>query len=152
MPSRFNHMELTVARGTLDEPSRSEITRFYSEIFGWNAIDVKVVQPNDLLLATDAEVSQFILLSETEHPMQSPGYDHLGLLQDSRAQVDELLERCRKYQSRDERVRIKEYDDLDQGDLKVHAFYVKYLLPIWFDVQVLEWPAGKGPGHRWRYD
>ena len=113
---------------------------------------MKVVQPNDLLLATDGEVSQFILLSETEYPMQSPGYDHLGLLQDSRAEVDGLLERCRKYQEHDDRVRLKEYDDLDQGDLKVHAFYVKYLLPIWFDVQVLEWKESKGPARHWRYD
>ena len=70
--------------------------------------------------------------------MSSPGYDHLGFLQPTRADVDELLERCRRHEERDDRIRIKEYDDLVTGDLVVHAFYVKHLLPIWFDVQCME--------------
>jgi hypothetical protein len=35
-------------------------------------------------------------------------------------------------------VRIKEYDDLVIGDLTTYAFYVKHLLPIYFDVQCME--------------
>ena len=35
-------------------------------------------------------------------------------------------------------MQIKEYEDLVVGDLTVHAFYVRYLLPIWFDVQCME--------------
>ena len=35
-------------------------------------------------------------------------------------------------------VQIKEYEDLVYPNLTVHAFYVKYLLPIWFDVQCME--------------
>ena len=52
---------------------------------------------------------------------------------------------------RDDRVQIKEYDDLVQGDVTVHAFYVKYLLPIWFDVQCMEWKPGTGPTRRWTF-
>ena len=70
--------------------------------------------------------------------MQSPGYDHLGLLFSTRAEVDEKLEQCKRYQEKDDRVRIKEYDDLVIGDLTTRAFYVKYLLPIYFDVQCME--------------
>ena len=33
----------------------------------------------------------------------------------------------------------------------VHAFYVKYLLPIFFDVQSMEWQPGTAPTHRWQY-
>ena len=69
--------------------------------------------------------------------MSSPGYDHLGFLQDTRAEVDELLE-CRRVPEKDDREQIKEYEDLVAGDLIVHAFYVKYLLPIYFDVQSME--------------
>jgi hypothetical protein len=82
--------------------------------------------------------------------MSSPGYDHLGVLQESRAEVDELLEKCRAYQARDSRVRINEYEDLASPNLTVHAFYVKYQLPIWFDVQSMERAAGAvTPG--WSY-
>ena len=70
--------------------------------------------------------------------MQSPGYDHLGLLFSTRAEVDDKLEQCKRYQEKDDRVRIKEYDDLVTGDITTRAFYVKYLLPIYFDVQALE--------------
>ena len=81
---------------------------------------------------------QFLLVAESDRPMQSPGYDHLGLLFDARAQVDDLLARCRQEQEKDDRVQIKDYDDLVVGDLVIHAFYVKYLLPVYFDVQCME--------------
>jgi hypothetical protein len=32
-----------------------------------------------------------------------------------------------------------------------HAFYVKYLLPIWFDVQCIERTSGPEPEHHWEY-
>jgi hypothetical protein len=70
--------------------------------------------------------------------MSSPGVDHLGLLQDTRAEVDDLLEVCQRYQEKDNRVQIREYEDLVYPQLTVHAFYVKYLLPIYFDVQSME--------------
>jgi hypothetical protein len=59
-------------------------------------------------------------------------------LQDTRAEVDDLLAACKKFRDTDDRVLIKEYDDLESPGLTVHAFYVKYLLPIYFDVQCLE--------------
>ena len=36
---------------------------------------------------------------------------------------------------------VKEYKDLVYPELTVHAFYVKYLLPIYFDVQSMERPG-----------
>ena len=81
---------------------------------------------------------QFILLAESDKPMASPGYDHLGLLQDSREEVDDLLVACERYAEKDDRVKIVRYEDLEYPGLTVHAFYVKYLLPIFFDVQNIE--------------
>ena len=49
-----------------------------------------------------------------------------------------MLARCEAVMANDDRMRIKYYDDLRTGGVVVHAFYVKYLLPIWFDVQVIE--------------
>jgi hypothetical protein len=134
---RFNHMELTFPVGTLDDVFRKEVDAFYGEVFGWTGVDTEVVgQLCHVLLAGDG--GDFILLAESPKPMSSPGYDHLGLLQGTRAEVDDLLARCRRLGEQDDRVRIKEYDDLVTGDLVVHAFYVKYLLPIYFDVQCME--------------
>ena len=131
-------MELTFAPGTLTEEFRDEVDAFYGSVFGWKGLDTEVVGQRCHLLLPDAE--QFILLAESEKPMSSPGFDHLGLLQDTRAEVDDLLEACKNYRSRDDRVQIQEYKDLVLPDLVVHAFYVKYLLPIYFDVQSMERP------------
>jgi len=138
MPTmRFNHMELTFARGTLTQEFREEVDAFYGSVFGWIGVDAEVVgQLCHILLSEEAQ--QFILLAESDKPMQSPGYDHLGLLFATRKEVDEKLEQVKRYQEKDDRVRIKEYDDLVTGDLTTRAFYVKYLLPIYFDVQALE--------------
>ena len=136
---RFNHMELTFPRGTLTESFREGIDAFYCSIFGWSALDTQVVGQSCHLLLPDPD--QFLLLAESDKPMSSPGYDHLGLLQDTRQEVDDLLDACDRYADKDDRVMIRRYDDLVYPELTIHAFYVKYLLPIYFDVQCMERPV-----------
>ncbi len=133
---RFNHMELTFPVGTLTKEFCEEIDAFYCSVFGWKASDTEVVGQTCHLLMPDPD--QFILLAESKRPMSSPGYDHLGLLQDTREEVDDLLAACDRYADKDDRVQIKRYEDLVYPGLTVHAFYVKYLLPIYFDVQSME--------------
>ncbi|MGA2473065.1 MAG: VOC family protein [Acidimicrobiales bacterium] len=129
---------MTFPIGGLTKTVREEIDAFYGSIFGWTALNTEVVGQSCHLLMPDPD--QFILLAESEKPMDSPGYDHLGLLQDSRQEVDDLLVACERYAEKDDRVTIKRYEDLVYPDLTVHAFYVKYLLPIYFDVQSMERP------------
>ncbi len=148
---RFNHMELTVEPGTLDDPTRSELINFYTNLFGWMPIEPNIFDDSDLLLATDEVASSFLLLYQGEKAMRAPGFDHLGILVETRAEVDEMLAKCKRQQEADKRIAIREYDDLLQGDLTVHAFYVKYLLPIYFDVQCMEWAEGTGPTKNWTY-
>ena len=151
MPSlRFNHMELTVPKGHLDA-NREPIKRFYGDVFGFEALDVPILGQLGLLLRTDPETSQFLLVTEQSKHLSVPGFDHLGFLYDSREEVDALREACGKWQERHPEVEIKDYDDLVVDDTTVRAFYVRYLLPLWFDVQTLEWAEGKGPGKIWRY-
>ena len=151
MPTlRFNHMELTLPPGAL-ERDRDAIVTFYSQVFGFNAIEVPLFDTAGLLLATDDEVSQFLLLMEQDEHLHSPGYDHLGFLCESRAEVDDLMAKCRQWQKKDDRVRIKEYEDLVIAPTTTHAFYLQYLLPIWFDIQVIEYEAGTEPKKSWVY-
>jgi hypothetical protein len=53
-------------------------------------------------------------------------------------EVDETLAKVRTWRDRDERVQLKEYADGVMHGRTYHAYYVKYLLPIWFDVQYSE--------------
>ncbi len=150
---RFNHMELTLPMGSLDAGGvRDDIKRFFDEVFGFESLDVDILKQTALLLRTDPETSQFILITQQKNPIDSPGYDHLGFLYDSRLEVDLILEKCRKYQERDDRVKLKLYEDLDAGGSIVHAFYVKYILPIYFDVQCMEYKTEEAkPARSWRY-
>ena len=150
-PLRFNHMELTLPKGALDEKTRADIKRFYGELFGFEALDVPILGQLGLLLRTDPETSQFLLVTEAREPLSAPGFDHLGFLVESRERVDALLERCRRWRERDARVQLKEYEDLVQGGVVVHAFYVKFLLPLWFDVQSTEYAPGVAPKQGWRW-
>ena len=129
-------MELTFPRGTLTDAFRDDVDAFYGSVFGWKSSETELLGQRPHLLLPDPD--QFILLAESDRPMSSPGYDHLGLLQDTRAEVDELLAACKAYREKDDRVQIREYEDLVYPQLTVHAFYVKFLLPIYFDVQCME--------------
>jgi hypothetical protein len=149
---RINHMELTFPEGTLTEEKKQQIGDFYLQLFGWNSLEIEIVEQKALLLMIDEEVSQFILCAESPNPIQSPGYDHLGFLYESRDEVDALLTKCKALQKDNPEIQIKEYDDLVEGPTTVHAFYVKYLLPIWFDVQSIEYEPGTEPTKRWRYE
>jgi hypothetical protein len=152
MPHRFNHMELTFPRGALDDATRRDIGAFYGEMFGWSGVDVELFEQRNFILTGDDGAQHFILLAEADKPMSAPGYDHLGILCDTREEVDELLERAKRWRDKDDRVQITEFKaDLVQGPVTVHAFYVRYLLPIQFDVQCIEHAAGTAPAKRWIY-
>jgi hypothetical protein len=133
---RFNHMELTLPRGTLTPEYRAEIDAFYGDVFGWTFLDTPIVGQLGHLCRIDED--DFILLLESDTPMSSLGYDHLGILLPTREEVDDTLAKIKTWQAKDDRIRIKEYTDLHTGNVIVHAFYVRHLLPIWFDIQVIE--------------
>lgn len=147
---RFNHMEITVPKGHLDA-HREEIRDFYRELFGFDSIDVPILGQTGLLLRTDPDTSQFLLITEQRNHLSNPGYDHLGFLCESRAEVDAFHARCKERKAKDDRVEIKEYDDLVIGGVTTRAFYVRFLLPLWFDVQVIEYDQASAPQNVWQF-
>ena len=129
---RFDHMELTIPVGSLTATLRQEIDDFYGSIFGWSGFDIDVAgRPCRLLMCGS---DQFIQVLESDQPLCSPGSDHLGLLLDSRQDVDDALRACEQYAEKDERVSIERRQDLVYPGLTVHTFYLNYQLPISFDV------------------
>jgi hypothetical protein len=133
---RFDHMELTLPVGSLTTTLREEIDAFYGDIFGWSGFDIDVAGRPCRLLQCGPD--QFIQLLESDQPIHSPGSDHLGLLLDSRQEVDDALGACERYAEKDARVSVERRADLSYPGLTVHTFYVNYLLPISFDVHSQE--------------
>ena len=148
---RFNHMELTLPKGTFTDEWRADVESFYSGVLGWEILSHQLGKLDTILLRPDD--GQFILIAQAEKHLASPGMDHLGLLLDTREEVDHLLDMCRRFAEKDDRMQIVDYTekDLVTGNVTVHAFYVKYLLPLYFDIQVIEHAEGKGPARRWDY-
>jgi hypothetical protein len=142
-------MELTFGRGELNEDIRADIDRFYGDVLNWKCAPYELFGQVGHLLLPDT--GQFILLMEVDEPIHSPSYDHLGLLMDTREEVDDVLESCRRFQEKDDRLSLKLFDDIVTPALTQHAFYVRYLLPIWFDVSVIEHQPGAKPAMEWRF-
>jgi hypothetical protein len=130
---RFNHMELTLPRGTLTSGFREKIDAFCHSVFGWLAFDTEVDGRFGHLLVPGPD--QFILLTERDDATAAPAYDHIGLLQESPEEVDRFLGACERYAEMDDRVTIVRFEDLVSPDATVHAFGVRYLLPVYFDVE-----------------
>src|SRR5436190_1653163 len=62
--ARFNHMELTFERGTLDGALRADIYAFYGDVFGSPAKDIDLLDQQCHFLRIDER--PFILLAERE--------------------------------------------------------------------------------------
>jgi hypothetical protein len=142
-------MELTFARGSLDQSTRSAIDAFYGGLLGWRSGPYELFGTLGHLLVPDE--GQFLLLMESDEPISSPGPDHLGLLLDSRSEVDALHDRCVAFADKDDRLEILEFEDLVNPRVTQHLFYLRYLLPVWFDVHALEYPPDGEPSFGWSY-
>jgi hypothetical protein len=53
-----------------------------------------------------------------------------------------MAERARKFKESDDRVEIVEPKVEDFGVLRLHSFYVRYLVPMMFEVQCFDWAKG----------
>jgi len=147
---RMNHLEVTIPRGTF-AGLRAPLVAFYGDVLGFGVNSIEAFGPNHMFLTRDIEGSEFLYVAEHDHPLIVGGDDHLGFHVDSRGTVDALLAECQAAQRRDSRMQIRELEDLETAQTYTHAFYFRYLLPIWFDIQFLEFKPGFAPQRRWHF-
>jgi catechol 2,3-dioxygenase-like lactoylglutathione lyase family enzyme len=147
---RINHVELTVPHGFV-AANGDAVATFFADIFGFRRNIFPGLEAAHLVLASDDESSQFLFLCEAAEPAILRGDDHLGFHLDDEAEVDAALARCRAHQLNDPRVEIRLFDDLDLERTVTHAFYLRYLLPIWIDVQHIRAKPGFAPRRRWHF-
>jgi hypothetical protein len=65
--------------------------------------------------------------------------DHWGMSVQSEEQLDDYLERAKKFQAQDDRVEIIDKHTDDYSFMSLTAFYVKYLLPMMLEVQFYDY-------------
>jgi hypothetical protein len=110
-------------------------------VFGWTEGDNTGETGNPLILYTGAPI-QFVYLLPAEPFLTAPALDHFGLEVASVAELEELVERARRYQEGDNRVRIIEPSTrVTQGpthDYVLTSAYIGFLLPLMVELQHLQ--------------
>lgn len=140
----FNHVAMSVPAELLDETGRGELLRFYEDIFGWTEMPTLTENRVRLVLRCYSN-EQFVYLIGDPDPMTCPSADHFGMSVGTPRELDEMLERARKYRERDARVEIVDKQVEDFQVLKLHSFYLRFRLPLMIEVQCFEWAEGLGP-------
>jgi len=141
---RFNHVAMSVAANLIDARGCADLLAFYGEVFGWTEMPTLCEAGKRFVLrAWDNE--SFVFLEADGEPMRCPAMDHFGMSVGTPAELHALLDRARNYRERDPRVEIAEPGVEDFRVLRLHSFYVRYLLPMRIEVQCYEWAPGFGP-------
>ncbi|MGI9601552.1 MAG: hypothetical protein ACR2QE_06695 [Acidimicrobiales bacterium] len=137
-PTRFNHVAMSMPADSLDEAGRADICSFYGEVFGWEEFPTMTQDRHRLVMGVHA-YDQFVFLIASDQPMATDPLDHFGMSVDSRHELDATLARAQSRADGDDRVRIIGPDVEDHEVLKLHSFYVGFVLPLMVEVQYFEW-------------
>ena len=146
MKTKLNHVAMSVPADELDDAARKEIVDFYHDVFGW--IDTHAEEEaGDPLIMRLSEWTQFVYVyPERGTAMKAPRLDHYGVEVDSEAELDEVLEKARRYREKDPRVEIVEKKSKQYGTsaearangvaaIELINCYVRFVLPLMVEVQ-----------------
>ena len=136
----LNHVAMSVDPEVLNEAGRRDIVDFYSEVFGWQELEMMTVDRKRLVLGA-YRLDQFIFIHGDDDPMRAPRMDHYGFGVASEEELDTFLARSRAYQQRDERVRIIDKHVDDYTRLALVSFYVGFILPLMVEVQYFRYAS-----------
>lgn len=137
---RFNHVAMSLPADLLDEANRSDICRFWSEVLGFEEIEVMTEDRRRLILSC-VFWDQFIFLVAEDEPMLCPRMDHFGFAVGSLAELQALQDRAAAFKAHDDRVDLIDLHVDDQKVVKIHSLYVRYVLPMMCEVQWWEFAS-----------
>jgi hypothetical protein len=135
---RFNHVAMSMPADALDEQGRADIVAFYSDVFGWQEFPSETVDRYKLVMMAYS-YDQFVFLIADDPPMVAPKLDHFGMGVSTMEELDEFLERARRYKEKDDRVEIIDKKAEQHPGLVLTNCYVRYLLPMMIEVQHFAW-------------
>src|SRR5271163_4057038 len=121
---RFNHVAVSLPPEALDVANRADICRFWSEVFGFDEIEVMTEDRRRLILSC-VHWDQFIFLIAEDDPMSCPRMDHFGFSVGSRAELQGVQDRASAFARRDDRVDLIDLHVDDQEVVKIHSLYVR---------------------------
>jgi len=132
MSFRFSHVAVTVPVEQLAGIARGELVEFYREVFGWHE-DPGLAIPGQRIFLCAPTATQYITIRASEAPMQTSGYEHLGIIADSEAELRTIHERATAAASR--------FPDLELQPIKSEyggtllTFRMRFRLPLTLELQ-----------------
>jgi len=142
---RFNHVAMSVPSARLTDPDRRDLSRFFADVLGFDELTT-MTEDGRRLIYSCVHWEQFIFLIADDDPMRCPSMDHYGF---SVGSLDDLLaarDRARAFAREDPRVDLLDHSVDDQGVVKIHSIYLRYLLPMRCELQFWELAADTASG------
>ena len=131
---RMNHVAMSLPPEMLDEEHRKLRADFLGDVFGFYDLPMLTEDRHRQVFQVH-NIEQFVFLIADEPPMTCARLDHFGLSVGAEAELDEILARARAWKERDDRVDLVDLAVDDEGVIKIHSIYVKYLLPMMCEFQ-----------------
>jgi hypothetical protein len=138
---RLNHVAISMSRDVLDDDGRATILRFYGEVFGWTEGDNTGEEGNPLILYTGAP-AEFVYLLPSDEPLTAPRLDHFGLQVSTLDELNDIVDRAKRFQKDDDRVSIIDvHARTTHGpthDYTLTSAYIGFVLPLMIELQHIE--------------
>jgi hypothetical protein len=134
---RLNHVAMSVPADLLRGDERAELMAFHRDCFGWTEIEQQAEEGRVAVLAV-GHWDQFVFLHAEDEPMTTVRMDHFGISVRSKEDFDACWDRVATWAGEDDRVDtvVPHVDDF--GPVAIHAFYVRFRLPLMVEVQYWE--------------
>jgi hypothetical protein len=135
---RFNHVAMSVPADLLDERGRAELLDFWGGVFGFQELPTETEDRRKLVLSA-YDFEQFVFLIAEDDPMRCPRLDHFGMSVGTLEELEAFHAKAKAYAEQDDRVDLIEQSVEDHGVVRIHNFYVRFLLPMMIEIQHFEW-------------
>jgi hypothetical protein len=136
---RLNHVAMSLDPGLLDATHRADLCDFWGQVFGFEELEV-MTQDRHRLVLSCVHWDQFLFLIADDDPMRCPRLDHFGFAVGSLDELQGVRDRAVAYREHDDRVDLVDLAVDDQGVVRIHSVYVRFLLPMMAEVQWWEFP------------
>ena len=131
---RFNHVAMSLPADLLDESNRGDLCRYFGDVLGFDEMPTMTVDRKRLIFSC-VHWDQFIFLIAEGDPMKCPRMDHYGLAVQSLEDLTAVRDRAVDFKKGDDRLELIDLHMDDQGPVKIHSIYLKYLLPMMCELQ-----------------
>jgi len=129
----LSHVAMSVPRARYTPAWLAELARFYREVLGWTVDDTLSIEGERLLMWIPGS-NQYLNVRAADVPMQTTGYEHLGIYVDTVDRVFECFAAVRQHASDSAELELDEsVQTLYGGSLTTFRF--RYLMPLAIEIQ-----------------